>query len=91
MAQVASKPELVWINFTVDDLNKEQREAYEMMQEARKQFEATFPCREGFTYRFSYKGDRLGIAEMAIPKSRDAVKQSLQDWLASKRATGART
>ena len=87
----ASKPDLVWINFTVDDLNPEQRKAYDMMIEARHLFEATFPCRYGFTYRFSYKGDRLGIAEMAAPKSREAVKQSLQDWLASKRAAGSRT
>jgi hypothetical protein len=87
----ATKQELVWVNFTVDDLNAEQREAYDMMIEARAAFERTFPARSGFTYRFSYKGDRLGLAEIAIPKSRDAVKQSLQDWLASKRAAGSRT
>jgi hypothetical protein len=87
----ATKTELVWINFTADDLDKDQREAYEMMVEARKQFEASFPCRDGFTYRFSYKGERMGMAEMAVPKSADAVKQSLQAWLASKRAAGTRT
>ena len=86
--------DMIWINFTPADLTEDQREAFDMLVEARKAFENTFTARPGFTFRFSYKGndwDRLGMTEIAIPKSRDAVKQSLQDWLASKRAAGSRT
>jgi hypothetical protein len=94
MTMADKSQELNWINFTADDLTPEQREAFDMMLEARKAFEATFPCRDGFTLRFSYKGadfTRMGLCEIAAPKSREAVKQSLADWLASKRATGSRT
>ena len=86
-----TKPDIAWVNFTPADLSPEQRKAYDMMIEAKNLFEATFIPRDGFTFRFSYKGERLGVAEIALPKSRDAVKQSLQDWLASKRASGGRT
>ena len=86
-----TKTELTWVNFTPADLTKDQHEAYDMMIEARQAFEATFIPRDGFAFRFSYKGERLGVAEVALPKSREAVKQSLQDWLASKRAAGSRT
>ena len=91
---MSDKPEMIWINFTPADLTEDQREAFDMLVEARKQFEAAFTARPGYTFRFSYKGndwDRLGMTEIAIPKSRDQVKQSLQDWLASKRAAGSRT
>ena len=91
---MADKSAMEWKNFTPADLTDEQREAFDMLVEARKQFEGTFPARSGFTYLFSYKGnawERLGMTEIAIPKSREAVKQSLQDWLASKRAAGSRT
>ena len=86
-----TKPDLVWINFTPEDLDLGQRKAYDMMIEAKAQFEATFIPRDGFTYRFSYKGERMGMAEVARPRSSDEVKQSLQAWLASKRAAGSRT
>ena len=88
---MADKSDITWVNFTPADLSPAQREAYDMMIEAKAQFEATFIPRDGFAFRFSYKGERLGVAEIAVPKSREAVKQSLQDWLASKRAAGSRT
>lgn len=83
-----------WINFKADDLSGDQLEAYNMLIEAKRQFEATFPCRENYELRFSYKGadfSRMGFTEIAKPKSRDEVKQNLAAWLASRKAAGIRT
>ncbi len=91
---MADKSTETWINFTSVDLSPEQREAFEMFVEAKHAFEATFPCDDAHSLRFSYKGadfTRMGLCQIAKPKSTDAVKQSLADWLASKRASGSRT
>ena len=87
----STKVELEWINFIRADLTEKQQKAYDMMIEAKNIFEAGFNPPEGFEHRFSYKGERMGIALVEKPKSREQVKQSLQDWLASKRAAGSRT
>jgi len=52
---MADKSNETWINFAAADLVDDQREAYEMLLEAKRAFEATFPVRDGFELRFSYK------------------------------------
>ncbi len=92
MAQ--DKTEATWINLTPDALAPEQKEAFDMFIEAKHQFESTFAPMPGHVIRFSYKGadfDKIGMCEIAAPKSRDAVKQNLQAWLAARRAAGSRT
>lgn len=85
---MSDKSNEVWINFKADDLEGDQAEAFKMLVQAKDLFEATFPCREGYTLRFSYKGadfSRMGFCEIAKPKSADAVKQNLSAWLQARR------
>src|SRR5262245_49577724 len=78
-----------WINFTADDLPKEQHELFQAMLKAKQAFEASFPCRDGFALRFSYKGadfSRMGFCEVAAPKTKAQVATSLSAWIATQRA-----
>ena len=88
---MANEP--TWINFKADDLSTEQRALHDAMLKARAAFEASFPVRDGFTLRFSYKGadfDRMGVTEVAKPKDKAAVAGNLAAWIASQKANGAR-
>jgi len=90
---MADKSNETWINFAAADLVDDQREAYEMLLEAKRAFEATFPVRDGFELRFSYKGadfSRMGFCELARSKSKDEVKTNLAAWLAARKAAGDR-
>ncbi len=83
-----------WINFTADDLPQAQADLFKVMIEAKNAFEASFPARDGYTLRFSYKGadfTRMGMCEVARPKDKAAVATSLSAWIAAQRAAGART
>lgn len=85
--------EPTWINFKANDLPAEQRALFDALVKAKAAFEASFPCREGFLLRFSYKGadfDRLGFCEVARPREKAAVAQNLAAWIATQRAANAK-
>lgn len=82
-----------WINFTSGDLPSEQRALFDAMIKAKAAFEASFPARDGYVLRFSYKGadfDRLGFCEVARPRDKTSVAANLSAWLATQRAANAK-
>lgn len=88
-----TKDNAVWINFEAKDLEGDSKAAFELLTQAKAAFEATFPCRDGFTLRFSYKGadfSRMGVTEVAKPRSREAVATNLSAWIAQQRAANQR-
>lgn len=90
---MSDKPTADWINFTADDLPQAQADLFKALTLAKQAFEASFPTREGFTLRFSYKGadfTRMGMCEVAAPKSKTAVATSLSAWIAAQKAANAK-
>lgn len=82
-----------WINFAADDLPQAQAELFNALVKAKLAFEASFPCRDGFSLRFSYKGadfSRMGFCEVAKPKDKATVTTSLSAWIAQQRAMNAK-
>lgn len=78
-----------WINFTADDLPKEQHELFQALLKAKAAFEASFPAPEGKALRFSYKGadfSRMGFCAVAKPRDKAAVASSLSAWIAQQRS-----
>lgn len=77
-----------WINFTADDLPQAQADLFKALVSAKQAFEASFPARDGFTLRFSYKGadfTRMGFCEVAKPKDKAQVATSLSAWINAQR------
>lgn len=90
---MTDKPDVQWLNFSADDLPAEQNVLFKALLEAKRAFEASFPTREGFALRFSYKGaewDKMGMCEVAAPKSKAAVATSLSAWIAAQKAANAK-
>lgn len=90
---MSDKPEASWINFTADDLPQAQADLFKALILAKQAFEASFPCRDGYALRFSYKGadfTRMGMTEVAKPKDKGAVATSLAAWIAQQRAANAK-
>ena len=83
------KSDLEWVNVTVStDLDEQQKEAYEMFQEAKKAFEDTMQgyAPAGHRAVFSYRG-KDGTFGMAMAKAPSA-KPTLAQWLAQRKAQG---
>lgn len=90
---MANDTNATWINFTADDLPQAQADLFATMIAAKAAFEASFPVAPGKALRFSYKGadwSRMGMCEVAAPKSKEQVTTSLSAWIAAQKANGAR-
>ena len=90
---MANPTDATWINFTADDLPQAQADLFTALLAAKSAFEASFPVSPGKALRFSYKGadwSRMGMCEIAAPKTREQVTTSLAAWIASQKAAGAR-